>query len=315
MINLCLVVIATQFSETKQRENEAMLLQRARYLSNDSTLASYTEPGSCYEELLRYISHLYRKVKRRSLRIYNNWQSKRRKKVNPNSGCGAAGGLGGGSGGGGSGGGLGGGGGLNGHGRPRECGYWLKAVRNLIQHHQHHHCNLSNGSPYGQQRQQQGMSDTSGPGEAVEMNTLHVTSRPPGGHTQTVHSVYQGDFQEGTRIPSPTPGATANAPQLGRLNGGMNYPTILPSFASNHRGNAPLSNVPMGNSRGEINADSVDLADPMERLQQLTGEPSKALFFPSLFPPHPLCSSYMFTSFSPPVRQGSSHQTPSRAPL
>ncbi|KAM9390810.1 LOW QUALITY PROTEIN: voltage-dependent T-type calcium channel subunit alpha-1H-like, partial [Salvelinus alpinus] len=66
MLNLCLVVIATQFSETKQRENALMRSeQRARYLSNASTLASYQEPGSCYEEILRYIGHLYRKLTRR----------------------------------------------------------------------------------------------------------------------------------------------------------------------------------------------------------------------------------------------------------
>uniref|UniRef100_A0A8C3LYL4 Calcium voltage-gated channel subunit alpha1 H n=1 Tax=Chrysolophus pictus TaxID=9089 RepID=A0A8C3LYL4_CHRPC len=80
MINLCLVVIATQFSETKQRENQLMQEQRARYLSNDSTIASFSEPGSCYEELLKYICHIFRKVKRRTIRLYNNWQSKRRKK-------------------------------------------------------------------------------------------------------------------------------------------------------------------------------------------------------------------------------------------
>lgn len=73
MINLCLVVIATQFSETKQRENALMREQRARYMSNDSTLASYSEPGSCYEEMLRYISHLYRKLRRRLQRIYAGW--------------------------------------------------------------------------------------------------------------------------------------------------------------------------------------------------------------------------------------------------
>uniref|UniRef100_A0A7N8WT43 Calcium channel, voltage-dependent, T type, alpha 1H subunit a n=1 Tax=Mastacembelus armatus TaxID=205130 RepID=A0A7N8WT43_9TELE len=76
MINLCLVVIATQFSETKQRENALMREQRARYMSNDSTLASYSEPGSCYEEMLRYISHLYRKLTRRLQRIYSGWHSK-----------------------------------------------------------------------------------------------------------------------------------------------------------------------------------------------------------------------------------------------
>uniref|UniRef100_A0A8C9MZ92 Calcium voltage-gated channel subunit alpha1 H n=1 Tax=Serinus canaria TaxID=9135 RepID=A0A8C9MZ92_SERCA len=81
MINLCLVVIATQFSETKQRENQLMQEQRARYLSNDSTIASFSEPGSCYEELLKYICHIFRKVKRRTIRLYNNWQSKRRKKL------------------------------------------------------------------------------------------------------------------------------------------------------------------------------------------------------------------------------------------
>ncbi|ELW64455.1 Voltage-dependent T-type calcium channel subunit alpha-1I [Tupaia chinensis] len=55
MINLCLVVIATQFSETKQREHRLMLEQRQRYLSS-STVASYAEPGDCYEELLQYPS-------------------------------------------------------------------------------------------------------------------------------------------------------------------------------------------------------------------------------------------------------------------
>uniref|UniRef100_A0A667I9H2 Calcium voltage-gated channel subunit alpha1 H n=1 Tax=Lynx canadensis TaxID=61383 RepID=A0A667I9H2_LYNCA len=81
MINLCLVVIATQFSETKQRENQLMREQRARYLSNDSTLASFSEPGSCYEELLKYVGHVCRKVKRRGLRLYARWQSRWRQKI------------------------------------------------------------------------------------------------------------------------------------------------------------------------------------------------------------------------------------------
>ena len=41
MINLCLVVIATQFSETKQREQRLMEEARLKFMSNDSTLASY----------------------------------------------------------------------------------------------------------------------------------------------------------------------------------------------------------------------------------------------------------------------------------
>ncbi|CAL1601218.1 unnamed protein product [Knipowitschia caucasica] len=67
MINLCLVVIATQFSETKQREHALMKSeQRARQLHQSaSTLASDSQPGSCYEEIIRYLAHLGRKAWRR----------------------------------------------------------------------------------------------------------------------------------------------------------------------------------------------------------------------------------------------------------
>uniref|UniRef100_A0A6P7GCZ7 Voltage-dependent T-type calcium channel subunit alpha-1G-like n=1 Tax=Diabrotica virgifera virgifera TaxID=50390 RepID=A0A6P7GCZ7_DIAVI len=69
MINLCLVVIATQFSETKKREMERMRLERARFQSS-STLASSTnnsEPSSCYAEIIKYIAHLWRRSKRKVL--------------------------------------------------------------------------------------------------------------------------------------------------------------------------------------------------------------------------------------------------------
>ncbi|KAI7807250.1 putative voltage-dependent T-type calcium channel subunit alpha-1I-like [Triplophysa rosa] len=61
MINLCLVVIATQFSETKQREHQLMQEQRAACLSS-STLA---EPGDCYEEIFQLVHHVLRKSRRR----------------------------------------------------------------------------------------------------------------------------------------------------------------------------------------------------------------------------------------------------------
>ncbi|XP_062859150.1 voltage-dependent T-type calcium channel subunit alpha-1G [Trichomycterus rosablanca] len=64
MINLCLVVIATQFSETKQRESQLMKEQRVRFMSNASTLASFSEPGSCYDELLKYLVYIVRKTTR-----------------------------------------------------------------------------------------------------------------------------------------------------------------------------------------------------------------------------------------------------------
>ncbi|KAM9228779.1 voltage-dependent T-type calcium channel subunit alpha-1I [Dugong dugon] len=75
MINLCLVVIATQFSETKQREHRLMLEQRQRYLSS-STVASYAEPGDCYEEIFQYVCHILRKAKRRALGLYQALQSR-----------------------------------------------------------------------------------------------------------------------------------------------------------------------------------------------------------------------------------------------
>ncbi|XP_029356956.1 voltage-dependent T-type calcium channel subunit alpha-1I-like [Echeneis naucrates] len=72
MINLCLVVIATQFSETKQREHALMKSeQHARQLHQSaSTLASDSQPGSCYEEIIRYLAHLGRKAWRRLYRYY-----------------------------------------------------------------------------------------------------------------------------------------------------------------------------------------------------------------------------------------------------
>ncbi|NWH28125.1 CAC1I protein, partial [Grus americana] len=82
MINLCLVVIATQFSETKQREHQLMQEQRARYLSS-STVASYMEPGDCYEEIFQYVCHIMRKAKRRTLGLYNSIQSRRQGHVEP----------------------------------------------------------------------------------------------------------------------------------------------------------------------------------------------------------------------------------------
>ncbi|KAM9394309.1 voltage-dependent T-type calcium channel subunit alpha-1I-like [Pholidichthys leucotaenia] len=75
MINLCLVVIATQFSETKQREHQLMQEQRAQCLSS-STLASMPEPGDCYEEIFQLVCHVLRKAKRRSTALYYSLRGK-----------------------------------------------------------------------------------------------------------------------------------------------------------------------------------------------------------------------------------------------
>lgn len=74
MINLCLVVIATQFSETKKRETERMLQERQRSHSS-STLASSAEPGGCYDEIIKYIAHLMHRARRKITRY---WKRRRR---------------------------------------------------------------------------------------------------------------------------------------------------------------------------------------------------------------------------------------------
>ncbi|NWH82027.1 CAC1H protein, partial [Piaya cayana] len=225
MINLCLVVIATQFSETKQRENQLMQEQRARYLSNDSTIASFSEPGSCYEELLKYICHIFRKVKRRTIRLYNNWQSKRRKKVNPNSTT---------------------------NGQSHRGKKRITSIHHLIHHHHHHHhhYHISNGSPRG-------------PCSNPEICDLELKVMKPGGQlmlpppspnlqapappldSESVHSIYHADCHvEGPQMNCKSSNAPASIKLTAGLSnrGNMNYPTILPSPTS--KGSCRLTSSP-----------------------------------------------------------------------
>jgi len=98
MINLCLVVIATQFSETKRRETERMQHERAlRRRDSDSSpdddwssadwgtcadkdsdssgasvspalstsVSVFSTGASCYSEMVRYVEHLFRRAWRR----------------------------------------------------------------------------------------------------------------------------------------------------------------------------------------------------------------------------------------------------------
>ncbi|NXT07738.1 CAC1H protein, partial [Prunella fulvescens] len=246
MINLCLVVIATQFSETKQRENQLMQEQRARYLSNDSTIASFSEPGSCYEELLKYICHIFRKVKRRTIRLYNNWQSKRRKKVNPNSG----------------------GGGQSQRSRRR-----ITSIHHLIHHHHHHHhhhYHISNGSPRGPRANPELCElelQVMKPGRQL-MLPPPASPRPQG----AVHSIYHADCH----VEGPPAGCRATSSPVGSKggsHGSMNYPTILPS-PGGRGGSAALakgkkngsSPAAVGSSPGNLGLDSYG------KLQQLVGE-------------------------------------------
>ncbi|TWW69636.1 Voltage-dependent T-type calcium channel subunit alpha-1H, partial [Takifugu flavidus] len=251
MINLCLVVIATQFSETKQRENALMREQRARYMSNDSTLASYSEPGSCYEEMLRYISHLYRKLRRRLQRIYAGWHSKRRKKVNPN-----------GSGGGGNNGGNG-----HGHSSSRGCGslgpgnaLWLRPIHNLLQHHQHQHCRLSNGGQHAVAVSAEDVDGGIRGGEELEMSSLPVRRGSTNGNRDNGRNAAVATQGVGTL--------------LGRLNGGMNYPTILPSFVCSHSSKTPPPHSQQCQASPEQHPVShpSDHSETLNKLYQLMGQ-------------------------------------------
>ncbi|KAM6407408.1 voltage-dependent T-type calcium channel subunit alpha-1H [Rhynochetos jubatus] len=257
MINLCLVVIATQFSETKQRENQLMQEQRARYLSNDSTIASFSEPGSCYEELLKYICHIFRKVKRRTIRLYNNWQSKRRKKVNPNSTT---------------------------NGQSHRSKKRITSIHHLIHHHHHHHhhhYHISNGSPRG-------------PCSNPEICDLELKIMKPGGQlmlpspspnlqgpapppdSESVHSIYHADCHvEGPQVNCKSSNAPVSIKLTAGLSnhGNMNYPTILPSPTSK-AGSVP---VPKGKKNGNspvavVNSPVNLSTDSYGKLQQLVGE-------------------------------------------
>ena len=74
MINIFLVVIATQFSETKRRETERMAAERRRGLHSNSSLnrSSISKPGSCWEEFLREIMLFISKTLTKMSNYYRN---------------------------------------------------------------------------------------------------------------------------------------------------------------------------------------------------------------------------------------------------
>eukprot|EP00062_Callorhinchus_milii_P004809 gi/632943745/ref/XP_007887116.1/ PREDICTED: voltage-dependent T-type calcium channel subunit alpha-1G [Callorhinchus milii] len=169
MINLCLVVIATQFSETKQRESQLMKEQRVRFMSNASTLASFSEPGSCYDELLKYIGHMLRKAKRHLVHVY--YLVVTRGGPRPASKTG-----------------------LCPQPHKRRKRKRTASVHHLIHHHHHHHhYHVSNGSL----RAPRASPEISN----METNTPPPPSPPPpspsppstSGNTESVHSIYHAN--------------------------------------------------------------------------------------------------------------------------
>ncbi|NXB13218.1 CAC1G protein, partial [Rhagologus leucostigma] len=179
MINLCLVVIATQFSETKQRESQLMKEQRVRYLSNASTLASFSEPGSCYDELLKYLVYIARKGSKQLVKAYREAGMRMGFLSSPTSKAGA-----------------------EQHTRKRQKRK-RSSVHHLIHHHHHHHHHYHLGN--GNLRAPHASPEISD----VETSSLHNgTNRlvlPPSApnslgapsaspsNTESVHSIYHAD--------------------------------------------------------------------------------------------------------------------------
>ncbi|XP_027605405.1 voltage-dependent T-type calcium channel subunit alpha-1G isoform X17 [Pipra filicauda] len=179
MINLCLVVIATQFSETKQRESQLMKEQRVRYLSNASTLASFSEPGSCYDELLKYLVYIARKGSKQLVKAYRAAGVRMGFLTSPESKAGA-----------------------DRHARKRQSRK-RSSVHHLIHHHHHHHHHYHLGN--GNLRAPRASPEISD----VETSSLHNgTNRlmlPPSApnslgapsaspsNTESVHSIYHAD--------------------------------------------------------------------------------------------------------------------------
>ncbi|XP_011901525.1 PREDICTED: voltage-dependent T-type calcium channel subunit alpha-1G isoform X21 [Cercocebus atys] len=208
MINLCLVVIATQFSETKQRESQLMREQRVRFLSNASTLASFSEPGSCYEELLKYLVYILRKAARRLAQVsraagvraglLSSPAPLGGQETQPSSSCSRS------------------------HRR--------LSVHHLVHHHHHHHhhYHLGNGtlrvpraSPEIQDRDANGSRRLMLP----PPSTPALSGGPPGG-AESVHSFYHADCHlEPVRCQAPPPRSPSEA--SGRTVGsGKVYPTV-----------------------------------------------------------------------------------------
>ncbi|CAM5102820.1 unnamed protein product [Natator depressus] len=217
MINLCLVVIATQFSETKQRESQLMKEQRVRYLSNASTLASFSEPGSCYDELLKYLVYIAHKASKQVVKGYREAGFKLGLLSSPRNKSGA---------------------------ERQSCKHRQRkrsSVHHLIHHHHHHHHHYHLGN--GNLRAPRASPEISD----VETGSLHngtnrlmlppATSNPhsaPNAAAESVHSIYHADCHfEPVRCRSSLlqPGLSLPSPEVLPKNvvGSKVYPTVHPS--------------------------------------------------------------------------------------
>ncbi|KFQ02565.1 Voltage-dependent T-type calcium channel subunit alpha-1G, partial [Leptosomus discolor] len=220
MINLCLVVIATQFSETKQRESQLMKEQRVRYLSNASTLASFSEPGSCYDELLKYLVYIARKGSKQLVEVYRVVGVRMGFLASPASKAGA-----------------------DRHSRKRRSRK-RSSVHHLIHHHHHHHhhYHLGNGNLRAPRASPE-ISDVETSSLHNGTNRLMLPTSAPNPHgapsaapsnTESVHSIYHADCHfEPVRcrssLPQPSLGLPSPEGIPKNIVGSKVYPTVHPS--------------------------------------------------------------------------------------
>uniref|UniRef100_A0A8C9FW58 Voltage-dependent T-type calcium channel subunit alpha n=1 Tax=Pavo cristatus TaxID=9049 RepID=A0A8C9FW58_PAVCR len=233
MINLCLVVIATQFSETKQRESQLMKEQRVRYLSNASTLASFSEPGSCYDELLKYLVYIARKGSKQLVELYRVAGVRMGFLASPASKVGAERHAG------------------KRHSRRRS------SVHHLIHHHHHHHhhYHLGNGNLRAPRASPE-ISDVDAGSLHNGTNRLMLPPSAPNPHmaptatasgTESVHSIYHADCHvEPVRcraaLLQPSPEDIPRSVVMGS----KVYPTVHPSTSHEVRKEKSLGEAAVG---------------------------------------------------------------------
>ena len=84
MTNLCLVVITSQFQETKQRETDKLRSSRLRRSRTSvSTVSSSLMQQGCYTQILHYLEHLCRRLKRRVKSWLKIEKTPKRRRVRP----------------------------------------------------------------------------------------------------------------------------------------------------------------------------------------------------------------------------------------
>ncbi|KAM9597576.1 voltage-dependent T-type calcium channel subunit alpha-1G isoform 23-T23 [Trichechus inunguis] len=206
--NFIYFILLIIFSETKQRESQLMREQRVRFLSNASTLASFSEPGSCYEELLKYLAYILRKAARRLAQVsraagvraglLSSPVARGGQESQPSASCSRS------------------------HRRP--------SVHHLVHHHHHHHhhYHLGNGTlraPRSSPEIQDREANRSRRLMLPPPSTPALSGGPPGG-AESVHSFYHADCHlEPVRCQAPPPRSPSEA--SGRTVGsGKVYPTV-----------------------------------------------------------------------------------------